>query len=161
MRYRISHPHSCGFNSFQNTRKFCFNYVGCTTPTIFFIILQGIAGATDVSNFLRAFLMVSLNSLSSGSIKWIPSNFRAFSRWSFSSDHPEPFLLVKKLQKYFSGTYEFQKKKCPHEITVITDDPDFYRVQEHCRWCVGAHIQAVTFSSQDHGRLSIVRISEH
>ena len=33
------------------------------------IILQGIAGATDVSNFLRAFLMVSLNSLSSGSVK--------------------------------------------------------------------------------------------
>ena len=32
----------------------------------FFIILQGIAGATDVSNFLRAFLTVSLNSLSSG-----------------------------------------------------------------------------------------------
>ena len=35
----------------------------------FFMILQGIAGATDVSNFLRAFLMVSLNSLSSGSMK--------------------------------------------------------------------------------------------
>ena len=46
----------------------------------FFIILQGIAGATDVSNFLRAFLMVSLNSLSSGSMKKIPLNFRAFSR---------------------------------------------------------------------------------
>ena len=29
------------------------------------------------------------------------------------------------------------------------------------RWCVGAHIQAFTFSSQDHGRLSIVRISKH
>ena len=28
-------------------------------PQLFFIILQGIAGATDVSNFLRAFLMVS------------------------------------------------------------------------------------------------------
>ena len=38
-------------------------------PPFFFIILQGIAGATDVSNFLRAFLMVSLNSLSSGSMK--------------------------------------------------------------------------------------------
>ena len=53
----------------------------------FYTILQGIAGATDVSNFLRAFLMVSLNSLSSGSIKWIPRNSRAFSRWSFSWDH--------------------------------------------------------------------------
>ena len=45
------------------------------------------AGATDVSNFLRAFLMVSLNSVSSGSMKWIPLNFLAFSIWSFSSDH--------------------------------------------------------------------------
>ena len=35
----------------------------------FFIILQGIAGATDVSNFLRAFLTVSLYSLSSGSME--------------------------------------------------------------------------------------------
>ena len=34
MRYRISHMHSRRFISFQNTRKFCFNYVGCTTPTI-------------------------------------------------------------------------------------------------------------------------------
>ena len=38
-------------------------------PQFFFKIVQGIAGATDVSNFLRAFLMVSLNSLSSGSMK--------------------------------------------------------------------------------------------
>ena len=53
----------------------------------FFIILQGIAGATDVSNFLRAFLMVSLNSVFSGSMKQIPRNFRALSRWSFSFDH--------------------------------------------------------------------------
>ena len=61
MRYRISHTHSCGFISFQNTRKFCLNFVGCTTPTIFHNF-AGLAGATDVSNFLRAFLMVSLNS---------------------------------------------------------------------------------------------------
>ena len=33
------------------------------------LVLQGIAGAIGVSNFLRAFLMVSLNSLSSGSMK--------------------------------------------------------------------------------------------
>ena len=37
----------------------------------------------------------------------------------------------------------------------------FYRMQDHGRWCVGAHIQAFTFSSQDHGRLSIERISKH
>ena len=53
----------------------------------FFIILQGTAGAPDVSNFLRAFLMVSLNSLSSRSMKQIPRKFRALSRWSFSFDH--------------------------------------------------------------------------
>ena len=36
---------------------------------LFLLILQGIAGATGVSNFFRAFLMVSLTSLSSGSMK--------------------------------------------------------------------------------------------
>ena len=34
-------------------------------------------------------------------------------------------------------------------------------MQDHGRWCVGAYIQAFTFSFQDHGRLLIVRISEH
>ena len=33
--YRISHTHSYGFISFQHTRKFCLDFVGCTTPTIF------------------------------------------------------------------------------------------------------------------------------
>ena len=33
MRYRISHTHSCGFISFQNTHKFCLNFVGCNTHT--------------------------------------------------------------------------------------------------------------------------------
>ena len=36
---------------------------------LFLLILQGIAGAIGVSNLLRAFLMVSLNSLSSRSMK--------------------------------------------------------------------------------------------
>ena len=40
-----------------------------TTCWLFLLVLQGMAGATGVSNFLRAFLMVSLNSLSSGSMK--------------------------------------------------------------------------------------------
>ena len=35
LRYRVSHTHSCGFISFQNTRTFCLNFVGYTTPTIF------------------------------------------------------------------------------------------------------------------------------
>ena len=63
MRYRISHTHSCGFISLQNERKFCLNVVDAPLPH-FFIILHGIAGATDFSSFLRAFLMVSLNSVS-------------------------------------------------------------------------------------------------
>ena len=48
--------------------SFVLNLLGAPLPQ-FFIILQGIAGATGVSNFLRAFLMVSLNSVSSGSMK--------------------------------------------------------------------------------------------
>ena len=48
--------------------SFVFTLLDAPLPQ-FFIILHGIAGATDVSNFLRAFLMVSLNSLSSGSMK--------------------------------------------------------------------------------------------
>ena len=53
-------------------------------PYCVILVLQGKAGAIGVSNFLRAFLMVSL---SSGAMKNIPPNFRAFSRWNFSSDH--------------------------------------------------------------------------
>ena len=34
-------------------------------------------------------------------------------------------------------------------------------MQDHCRWCVGAHIQAFTFSSQDRGRLLAVYVSKH
>ena len=36
---------------------------------LFSLVLQGMAGAIGVSSFLRAFLMVSLSSLSSGSMK--------------------------------------------------------------------------------------------
>ena len=32
-RFRVSHTHSGGFISFQNTRKFCLIFVRCTTPT--------------------------------------------------------------------------------------------------------------------------------
>ena len=41
--------------------------------------------------------------------------------------------------------------------TDVTDIPDFFRVQDHA-----VHISKHSlFSPQDHGRLSIVRISEH
>ena len=48
--------------------SFVFTLLDPPLPQFFFIILQGIA-ATDVSYFLRAFLMVSLHSVSSGSMK--------------------------------------------------------------------------------------------
>ena len=87
-RFRVSHTHSGGFISFQNTRKFCFNFVGCTSPTILLHYFTGHSKSNWCFQLLlRAFLMVSLNSLSSGSMKWIPRNFLAFSRWIFSSDH--------------------------------------------------------------------------
>ena len=85
MRYRISHTQSCSFISFQNTRKSCFNFVG-STPTFLFDFARH-SGSHWCSNFSRAFLMVSLNSLSSESTKYIPRNLRALSRWSFTYDH--------------------------------------------------------------------------
>ena len=53
----------CGFISFQNGRKLLCYFLSDPPLPQFFIILQGMAGATDVSNFLRAFLMVSLEFL--------------------------------------------------------------------------------------------------
>ena len=86
MRYRIFHTHSCGFINFQNTRKFCLNFVGCTTPTIF-LNFTGHSKSHMFSNFLRAFLMVSLNSVSLGD-EIDSSQFSCVAkRWSFSSDH--------------------------------------------------------------------------
>ena len=32
------------------------------------------------------------------------------------------------------------KTSNPHEITVVRDDPDCYRMQDHCRWCVGVSV---------------------
>ena len=79
----------------------------------------------------------------------------------------------------YSYKYEIKSKTIdPHHITDITDLYQFqnnkcaknYRRYRNYRflssvgsWSVerGAHIQAFTFSSEDHGRLSIVRISEH
>ena len=76
-RWWFYHTESCRLTDFQNTRKFWFDFIGCisldlprvTKFWLFLLILRGIAGVTGVSNFLRAFLMVILNSLSSGSMK--------------------------------------------------------------------------------------------
>ena len=32
------------------------------------------------------------------------------------------------------------KNNNPHEITDVTDIADFYRLQDHCRWCVGVGV---------------------
>ena len=66
-RQWFSHTQSFGFTSFQNTRKSCFNFVGSTTPTIF--LHNFTRHSRSISNFWRAFLMVSSNSLPSGSMK--------------------------------------------------------------------------------------------
>ena len=50
-------------------------------------ILQGIAAGIRTSNFLRAALIMSLNSSSSGSMKYIPFNCLALSRFGFSTVH--------------------------------------------------------------------------
>ena len=62
MRYRISHTHSGGFIGFQNTRKFFVSFLFDAPLPQLFEILQCREGATDVSNFLCAFLDCS----------WIP-----------------------------------------------------------------------------------------
>ena len=79
----------------------------------------------------------------------------------------------------YSYKYEINSKTIdPHQITNITfflnsktiHPQTNYRRYRYCRflssvgsWSVdrGAHIQVFTFSSQDHGRLSNMRISEH
>ena len=50
-------------------------------------VLQGIAASIGNSNFLRAFCMISLNSSSSGSMRWLPRNFVALSSSGFSIAH--------------------------------------------------------------------------
>ena len=54
------------------------------SPLLFIGVLQGIAAGIGTSNFLRAALIVSLNSSSSGSIKNIPLNCLALSSFGFS-----------------------------------------------------------------------------
>ena len=54
------------------------------SPLLFIGILQGIAAGIGTSNFLRAALIVSLNSSSFGSIKNIPLTCLALSSFGFS-----------------------------------------------------------------------------
>ena len=83
MRYRISHTHPCGFISFQNTRKFCLNFVGCTTPTILF---HNFAWHSR-SHWCFQLLTRVLDGFFEFRILRVDEIDPAFSRWSFSSDH--------------------------------------------------------------------------
>ena len=57
------------------------------SPRQFTGVLQGIADGIGTYNFLRAAFIVSLNSSSSGSMKKIPRNCLALSRFGFSTAH--------------------------------------------------------------------------
>ena len=48
-------------------------------------VLQSIAAGIRISNFLRAFFTISLDSVSSRSMKWIPRNLLASSSFGFST----------------------------------------------------------------------------
>ena len=87
---------SCGFMAFSDTTEsgLCFRCLGFSLflkqrfpvcmleETLFYI-----AAAFDVSNFRLAFLMMSLCSLSLGSVEWTPLNSLACSSFGFSIAH--------------------------------------------------------------------------
>ena len=83
MPYRISHTHSYGFISFQNTRKCRLNFVGCTTPTIFRNFTRHSRShwcfqlLTRVLDGLLEFRILGVDEIDS----------RQFSRWILSSDN--------------------------------------------------------------------------
>ena len=81
---KVSHTHSVGFMSFQNTRKFCLNFVGCATPTTFHNFTMHSRSNWCFQLFTRV-LDCFLEFLIFG-VDEVPRNFRALSRWIFSSD---------------------------------------------------------------------------
>ena len=80
------HTQSLGFHCFQDTRKFWLVIIILATggPVPAICPFSRLARAAGTSNFCPAFLMISLNSISSGSMKWIPLSLLAFSRFGFS-----------------------------------------------------------------------------
>ena len=71
------------------------------SPLLFIGILQGIAAGIGTSNFLRAALMLSLNSSSFGSIENIPLNCLALSSFGFSM----PIFVL--LSSFAASAYAF------------------------------------------------------
>ena len=71
----------------QAHRVLRFPILRWVSPLLLSGILQGIAAGIGTSNFLRAALIMSLNSSSSGSMKYIPLNCLALSSFGFSVAH--------------------------------------------------------------------------
>ena len=65
----------------------CFPILRQVSPRQFSGVLQSIAAGIAISNFLRAFFMVGLNSSASGSMEKIPRNCLALSSFGFSIAH--------------------------------------------------------------------------
>ena len=65
----------------------CFPILRQVSPRQFTGVLQSIAAGIGISNFLRAFFMVCLNSSSFGSMKKIPRNCLGLSGFGFSIAH--------------------------------------------------------------------------
>ena len=82
-------PWSRDFVGINNTSIFClaFHQLRWASPLLFIGILQGIAAGIGTSNFLRAALIVSLNSSTFGSIKNIPLKCLALLSFGFSIAH--------------------------------------------------------------------------
>ena len=81
-------PWCRAFVGISNTSIFsCVSQYCGGSPLLFIGILQGIAAGIGTSNFLRAALMLSLNSSSFGSLENIPLNCFALSSFGFSIAH--------------------------------------------------------------------------
>ena len=74
-------PWSCALIGISNTSYFClaFPNIAVDFSTALYRILQGIAAGIGTSDFLRAALILSLNSSSFASMKYIPLNCLALS----------------------------------------------------------------------------------
>ena len=72
-------------STIQARLVFFFPILRQTSPRQFTGVWQGIAAGIGISNFLRAFLMMCLNSSSLGSMKKMPRNCLDFCAWPSTS----------------------------------------------------------------------------
>ena len=85
--FNFSHTFQSYPHSFVGIEVLLFPILRQVSPRQFTGVLQGIAADIGISNSLRAFLMMCLNSSSSGSMKKIPRNCLALSSFGFSIAH--------------------------------------------------------------------------